>query len=135
MSSYAAYDQLVSKEPSFNAARHKCEHMEDRVATETLGGNLVPGRPAALFAGGKTHVFAIGAGGTMNEWSSANGIDWQGPGILVRANTNLEPSYPSAVAIGNAVHVFAIVHGAPLSSGGPLAHWFSPARQYLSAAG
>jgi hypothetical protein len=39
------------------------------MAMESLGGNLPAGRPAAVFAGGKTHVFAIGAGGVMNHWT------------------------------------------------------------------
>lgn len=90
------------------------------MAMEILGGNLPAGRPVAVFAGGKTHVFAIGTGGRMNHWTSPNGIDWQGPGELPRGNTNIVPSYPCAIALGNAVHVFAI------NNGGPLVRWSSP---------
>lgn len=54
------------------------------MAMESLGGNLTAGRPAAVFARGNTHVFAIGSGGVMNHWVSPNGIDWQGPGVLPR---------------------------------------------------
>jgi hypothetical protein len=90
------------------------------MAMEILGGNLPAGRPAAVFAGGRTHVFAIGAGGMMNHWTSSNGIDWQGPDELPRLSTNIVPSYPCAIALGNAVHVFAI------NNGGSLVRWFSP---------
>jgi hypothetical protein len=91
------------------------------MAMETLGGNLPAGRPATVFAGGRTHAFAIGAGGMMYHWTSVDGIDWQGPNELIRlANTNVVPSYPCAIALGNAIHVFAI------NNGGPLVRWFSP---------
>lgn len=93
---------------------------------ETLGGMMPAGRPAAVFAGGRTHVFAIAAGGNMNHWTSANGLDWVGPEPLLRGPTNAEPSYPCAIAIGNAVHVFAVNNAPLLANGGPLAHWFSP---------
>jgi peptide/nickel transport system substrate-binding protein len=40
----------------------------EQLAMEVLGGGTLPaGRPAAVFAGGRTHVFAIGAGGVMNH--------------------------------------------------------------------
>jgi hypothetical protein len=81
------------------------------MSLETLGGRMPPGRPAAVFAGGKTHVFAIAAGGAMNHWSSPNGLDWTGPDALPAGPTNLEPSYPCAIAFQNGVHVFAINHG------------------------
>ena len=81
------------------------------MSLESLGGSMPPGRPAAVFAGGKTHVFAIAAGGAMNHWSSLNGLDWTGPDALPAGPTNLEPSYPCAVAFQNGVHVFAINHG------------------------
>jgi hypothetical protein len=91
------------------------------MAMEILGGNLPAGRPVAVFAGGKTHVFAIGTGGIMNHWTSPNGIDWQGPGELPPGrNINIVPSNPCAIALGNAVHVFAI------NKGGPLVRWSSP---------
>jgi len=90
---------------------------------ETLGGNLPPGRAAAVFAGGRTQVFAIAAGGAISRWSSANGIDWQGPADLMRLNTNIVPSFLCAIAAGSAVHVFAINNGGPFSSGGPLVRW------------
>ncbi len=97
------------------------------MAMESLGGNMPAGRPAAVFAGGKTHVFAIGAGGsTMNHWTSANGIDWQGPNILPPNSVKLEKSYACAIAIGAYINVFAIGFGGPFTSGGPLVRWFSP---------
>jgi len=88
---------------------------------DSLGGRMPAGRPAAVFAGGKTHVFAIAAGGAMNYWSSADGVDWIGPTTLpAQRGINLTPSYPCAVTIGNSVHVFAINHG-----DGLLVHWVS----------
>src|SRR5262245_49087832 len=42
---------------------------ENHMAMESLGGNMPAGRPVAVFAGGKTHVFAIGAGSVMNHWT------------------------------------------------------------------
>src|SRR5262245_27982470 len=84
---------------------------------ESLGGSMPPGRPVAAFAGGKTHVFAIAAGGAMNRWSSSDGIHWTGPDALP---VTLEASYPCAVAFQNGVHVFAINHG-----DGMLMHFFS----------
>ncbi len=90
------------------------------MSLESLGGRMPPGRPAAVFAGGKTHVFAIAAGGAMNHWSAPNGLDWTGPAALPAGPTNLEPSYPCAVAFQNGVHVFAINHG-----DGSLVHFFS----------
>lgn len=89
------------------------------MAMEVLGGNLPAGRPVAVFAGGRTHVFAIGYGGMMNHWTSTNGIDWQGPGVLPRLTTDLVPSYPCAIALGDAIHVFAI------NNGGALVRWSS----------
>ena len=94
------------------------------MAMESLGGSLIPGRPAAVFACGRTHVFAIAAGGGMNQWSSPDGITWIGPNPMP-GPVNLEPSYPCAVADGNNVHVFAIHHGGLFSSGGDLVHWAS----------
>ena len=94
------------------------------MAMETLGGSLIPGRPAAVFAGGRTHVFAIANGGGMNHWSSPDGVTWIGPSPLP-GPVNLEPSYPCAVADGNTVHVFAIHHGPLFGSGGDLVHWVS----------
>ena len=54
------------------------------MAMETLGGNLPPGRAAAVFAVGRTHVFAIAAGGTMSHWTSPDGVGWQGPVDLLQ---------------------------------------------------
>jgi len=96
------------------------------MAMEALGGNLPPGRAAAAFAAGKTHVFAIAAGGTMSHWTSSDGIGWQGPADLLRGPADLEPSFPCALAVGTAVHVFAIGHGGPFASGGPLVRWSAP---------
>jgi len=91
---------------------------------ESLGGSMPAGRPVAVFAGGKTHVFAI-AGGAMNHWTSPNGIDWSGPALLVSPKA-LEASYPCAIAIQNRIHLFAIAHADNLfASGGSLMHWFS----------
>jgi hypothetical protein len=90
------------------------------MAMENLGGNLPAGRPAAVFAGGKTHVFAVGAGGVLNHWFSANGLDWDGPTAVPRLTTNLVPCYPCAIALGNAIHVFTI------NNGGALVRWSSP---------
>ena len=86
------------------------------MSLESLGGRMPPGRPAAVFAGGKTHVFAIAAGGAMNHWSSTDGIGWSGPDALPPGPTNLEPSYPCAVAFQNGVHVFAIAVTTPITS-------------------
>jgi hypothetical protein len=104
---------------------------------EILGAASLPaGRPAAVYAAGRTQVFAIGAGGVMYRWTSTDGVAWQGPEELPRFGTALEASYPCAIAVGNAVHVFGIGHGPLFSSGGPLVRWssssgisFSPAAQ------
>ena len=93
------------------------------MSMESLGGNLPAGRASAVFAGGRTHVFAIAAGGAISHWASLNGIDWQGPADLLRLNTNIEPSFLCALAVGTAAHVLAVGHGGPLSSGGPLVRW------------
>jgi len=99
---------------------------EDEMAMESLGGNLPAGRPIALSSGGRTHVFAIAAGGAMSHWTTSNGIDWQGPADLLRLATNLEASFPCAFGLGNAMHVFAIGHGGLFASGGPLVRWSAP---------
>src|SRR5262245_30643753 len=99
---------------------------ENHMAMESLGGNMPAGRPVAVFAGGKTHVFAIGAGGGMNPGTASNGIDWSGPSVLPPGGANLEPCYPGAIAVGNSAHVFALNHASFLARGGPLVHWFSP---------
>ena len=55
------------------------------MSMEILGTASLPaGRPAAVFAAGTTHVFAIGAGGMMYRWSSADGLDWRGPDAAAR---------------------------------------------------
>ena len=97
------------------------------MSMESLGGRMPAGRPAAVFAGGKTHVFAIAAGGGMNHWSSADGTSWTGPDELPRGPVNLEPSYACAIAAGGGVHVLAVNHNSnPFARGGAIAHWFSP---------
>ncbi len=94
---------------------------------ESLGGRMPVGRPAAVFEGGKTHVFAIAAGGGMNHWSSADGTSWTGPDELLRGPVSLEPSYACAIAAGGGVHVLAVNHNSnPFARGGAIAHWFSP---------
>ncbi len=70
------------------------------MAMEALGGNLPPGRAAAVSAAGKTHVFAIAAGGAMSHWTSSDGTDWQGPACLLRGPTNLQPSFPCSLVSG-----------------------------------
>ena len=97
------------------------------MSMESLGGRMPVGRPAAVFAGGKTHVFAIAVGGGMNHWSSSDGLSWTGPAELLRGPVNLEPSYACAIAAGSGVHVLAVNHNAnPFARGGAIAHWFSP---------
>jgi hypothetical protein len=97
------------------------------MSMESLGGRMPVGRPAAVFAGGKTHVFAIAAGGGMNHWSSADGTSWTGPDELPRGPVNLEPSYACAIAASGGVHVLAVNHNSnPFAHGGAIAHWFSP---------
>ena len=97
------------------------------MSMESLGGRMPVGRPAAVFAGGKTHVFAIAVGGGMNHWSSSDGLSWTGPTELLRGPVNLEPSYACAIAAGSGVHVLAVNHNAnPFARGGAIAHWFSP---------
>jgi hypothetical protein len=94
---------------------------------ESLGGNMPAGRPAAVFAGRMTHVFAIGAGGVMNHWKSSSGLHWTGPDVLLSGDTTLAASYPCALTLKNgSVHVFAIGNGGPFANGGPLLHWSSP---------
>jgi len=88
------------------------------MSMESLGGSLPAGQPIAVAAGNRAHVFAIGAGGVMNHWASADGGPWTGPTALPAGN--LEPSFPCAIAPADgSLHVFAIVHG------GPLCHWRS----------
>lgn len=94
------------------------------MSMEPLGGNLPAGGPVAVYAGGRTHVFAIDAGGNMMHWNSADGITWAGPAPLPFGG--LPVSYPTAYALGDgSVHVLAIGMGGTFS-GGPLVHWRSP---------
>jgi hypothetical protein len=76
------------------------------MSMEPLGGNLPAGGPVAVFANGRTHVFAIDAGGNMLHWNSANGITWTGPAPLPFGG--LPVSHPAALALSNGrVHVMA----------------------------
>src|ERR1051326_5330492 len=88
------------------------------MSMDSLGGNMPAGQPIAVASNNRAHVFAIGAGGMMNHWTSANGGPWTGPVTL--PGGNLEQSFPSAIASpGGTLHVFGILHG------GPLCHWLS----------
>jgi hypothetical protein len=85
------------------------------MSMEPLGGSLPPGRPVAVSANGRTHVFAIGHDARMHQWVS-NGIGWSGPILL--PGGNLPASYPCAVARGDGtIHVVAI------GAGGSIWHW------------
>jgi hypothetical protein len=73
------------------------------MAMEASGGNLPPGRAVAVLAAGKTHVFAIAAGGTK----PLGLIGWHrlaGPADLLRGPTNLEPSFPRSLVDGATVN-------------------------------
>jgi hypothetical protein len=69
------------------------------MAMETLGGNLPPGRAAAVFAAGRTHIFAIAAGGTMSHWTSADGVGWQGPVDLLQGPGGVHQTGPDDDAV------------------------------------
>lgn len=96
------------------------------MSMESLGGSMPPGGPVTAFAGGQHHVFAVGAGGVMNHWKSANGLDWSGPEVLFGGTTNLAPCFPCAITLDNGqVIVLAIGNGGFGSTGGPLMKWVS----------
>jgi hypothetical protein len=85
---------------------------------------MPPGRPVAVFANGRTHVFAIGTGGVLWHWSSADGVVWTPPSPLPFGN--LPASYPAATALADgSIHVLAVGAGS-LTSGGPLVYFHSP---------
>ena len=94
------------------------------MSMESLGGSMPAGRPVAVYANGRTHVFALGAAGMMLHWNSSDGIAWTGPVPL--PFTNLPASYPAAIALNNgSIHVVTIGAGGTFG-GGPLVYFHSP---------
>jgi hypothetical protein len=88
----------------------------------SLGGNLPPGRAAAVFAAGKTHVFAIAAGArraiSLMRWHRLAGAGR--PASRLHQPRALVPLLTCRRA---AVHVSAIGHGGPFARAGSLARW------------
>ena len=94
------------------------------MSMESLGANMPAGRPVAVFANGRTHVFAIGTAGVLWHWNSADGVVWTPPSPLPFGN--LPASFPAAIALGNgSIHVVAVGAGS-LTSGGPMVYFRSP---------